>query len=221
MKPVHWYTIAVLLTLAARFARLQSAVYYNTEEYVVRYHAGALPSLKVYQNKHLVWFSSPTESHLVSAAMVDQSYTQTGGSFVFPDNRTLSTCTEAEIKTTGIDPSSKAVYLQGNLCSKVSFSIHFKAIHLKFQGTEYSYLDFSVEMVENSFYNQIRFTYGCERDEQFYGFGAQYSKFNMKGVRLPVFLSEQGVGRGLQPLTKILDALSPGAGKPKSNVIGH
>ena len=42
-------------------------------------------------------------------------------------------------------------------------------------------------------YNQIRLTYGCERNEGFYGFGAQYTFLNMKNKSGPIFLSEQGV----------------------------
>ena len=54
--------------------------------------------------------------------------------------------------------------------------------------------------------------YGADGDEGFYGFGLQYSKVNVKGERLPVFTTEQGVGRGLEPLTFFLDKVAPGTG---------
>lgn len=38
-------------------------------------------------------------------------------------------------------------------------------------------------------------------DEAFLGFGEQYSVLNMKGRRLPIVVSEQGLGRGAQPIT--------------------
>lgn len=41
-----------------------------------------------------------------------------------------------------------------------------------------------------------------------YGFGVQYSVWNMKGRVVPILVSEQGVGRGLQPLTDFLDLVS-------------
>lgn len=68
-------------------------------------------------------------------------------------------------------------------------------------------------MAPSSEYNQLVLAYGCEKGEGFYGFGAQYSSFNMKGRVLPMFLSEQGVGRGLKPVTALLDAVSKGAGQ--------
>ena len=45
-------------------------------------------------------------------------------------------------------------------------------------------------------------------DEAAYGFGVQYSAWNMKGRKLPIIVSEQGVGRGLQPLTDLLNLAS-------------
>lgn len=43
-----------------------------------------------------------------------------------------------------------------------------------------------------------------EQDERIYGLGVQYSAFNLKGRVVPVITSEQGVGRGLEPLSKII-----------------
>jgi alpha-glucosidase len=45
------------------------------------------------------------------------------------------------------------------------------------------------------------------RDEQFHGFGMQASLGDFKGHRVPVVASEQGIGRGRQPLTAIANAL--------------
>ena len=88
------------------------------------------------------------------------------------------------------------------------------AVAIDNKATPTTHLIFNLSMANTSpSYNQLRLTYGCERDERVYGFGAQYSKFDMKGERVPLFLSEQGVGRGLEPLTFILDEASPGTGK--------
>jgi sulfoquinovosidase len=54
--------------------------------------------------------------------------------------------------------------------------------------------------------------YGSERDEAFFGFGQHYSRWNLKGERVPVIISEQGVGRGLQPLTFMLNTFVHGVG---------
>jgi alpha-glucosidase len=59
--------------------------------------------------------------------------------------------------------------------------------------------------------NRLALIYAAERGEGFFGFGAQYSRLDMAGARLPIVVSEQGIGRGLQPLT-LLANLRAGAG---------
>ena len=105
------------------------------------------------------------------------------------------------------------------LCKEAEFELVFQAVDVDNpSSTPTTHLLFNLSLTDPSSssssgqFNQLRLTYGCEKDEQIYGFGAQYSKFNMKGERLPLFLSEQGVGRGLEPLTFLLDEVSPGAG---------
>lgn len=53
---------------------------------------------------------------------------------------------------------------------------------------------------------RIFLTYRCERDENFYGFGESFSFFNLKGRNVPILVSEQGVGRGEQPITDTLNS---------------
>jgi len=60
-------------------------------------------------------------------------------------------------------------------------------------------------------YNRIILTYGSHKDEQFFGFGTQYSNFNLKGKKLFTFTEEQGIGRGDQPITFLADVTN-GAG---------
>ena len=59
--------------------------------------------------------------------------------------------------------------------------------------------------------NKIWFSYECGKDETFHGFGTQYTYWNMKGRRVPIIVSEQGVGRGKQPLSTIVNALEKNA----------
>lgn len=55
-----------------------------------------------------------------------------------------------------------------------------------------------LEFVE---FTRVFFTYSSEVDERFYGFGEQFSHMNFKGKRVPIFVQEQGIGRGDQPIT--------------------
>lgn len=216
METVQYWILAIL-AITAPFGVTPSPTSYKTGDYMISYDPSSLPNIKVYQNDILIWYTSPSQKYYISAAKVDENYTQIGGNFIFPNNSQVDVCTEATITKTGVKPSptsNQIVYLQGNLCGqKASFGIYFQAVQVEDGSAMVSHLTFRVDMTMNDFYNQIRLTYGCEEDEQFYGFGAQYSRFNMKGTRLPVFLSEQGVGRGLEPFTSVLNKLSPGAGK--------
>ena len=49
-------------------------------------------------------------------------------------------------------------------------------------------------------------------DDALLGLGVQYSYLDLRGRAAAVYSTEQGVGRGLQPLTAQMDALDPGAG---------
>eukprot|EP00898_Chlorokybus_atmophyticus_P006490 jgi/Chlat1/6842/Chrsp51S06528 len=59
--------------------------------------------------------------------------------------------------------------------------------------------------------NHIVLTYASSKEEQFFGLGEQFSYFNLKGLRVPVLSCEQGIGRGLQPYTFVLNLLKDGA----------
>lgn len=61
-------------------------------------------------------------------------------------------------------------------------------------------------------FNRLFLNYWCDAAETFHGFGTQFSYVNFKGLRVPVVVSEQGVGRGLQPVTAILNWGGNGAG---------
>ncbi|WP_156114972.1 alpha-glucosidase [Pseudomonas sp. ML96] len=49
--------------------------------------------------------------------------------------------------------------------------------------------------------NRLYLSWQREPDEHFHGFGEQFSAFDLAGRRLPILVQEQGVGRGLEPIT--------------------
>lgn len=60
--------------------------------------------------------------------------------------------------------------------------------------------------------NRVLLTYASEAGEKFYGFGEQFSCFDMKGKRVPIMVQEQGIGRGDQPITMAANLVSYRAG---------
>ena len=223
MKPRLLLAIGLVLGL---LRAVQSVTNYTSGEYTISYDDRQLPMLRIYTEPlgKLVWFSS-TKDHtpLVVAAQATRKVTQIGGNFII-DDKIEEACTDMNITKTGSLPPSDAklgyesVFFEGTLCGGVtSFQLTFQDTIVTEPPSEggqvYHHLRFNATLNDpTGKYNQLRVAYGCAEDEQLYGFGAQYSKFNVKGSRLPVFLSEQGVGRGLQPFTFALNQVSPGAG---------
>jgi alpha-glucosidase (family GH31 glycosyl hydrolase) len=60
--------------------------------------------------------------------------------------------------------------------------------------------------------NRSFLNYWADKSESFHGFGVQYSNWNLKGRRVPIVVAEQGVGRGAQPITAILNSFAKGSG---------
>jgi hypothetical protein len=82
--------------------------------------------------------------------------------------------------------------------------------------SKYTSLEFSVatRLYDTAITNiHTIFSYGCYESESFFGFGEQFTYFNLTGRVVPILVSEQGVGRGLQPITNYLNSeISPGVG---------
>jgi alpha-glucosidase (family GH31 glycosyl hydrolase) len=73
-------------------------------------------------------------------------------------------------------------------------------------------LRFEVEVEEP--YDRVYLTYASSPKERFFGFGTQYTYFDMKGHRVPIFIQEQGIGRGEQPITWAADWRADAGGNP-------
>jgi alpha-glucosidase len=68
--------------------------------------------------------------------------------------------------------------------------------------------------VDDPSYNRVFFTYASSPEERFFGFGTQYTYFDMKGRMVPIFIQEQGIGRGKQPITWAVDWKAGAGGTP-------
>lgn len=166
-------------------------------------------TITVLLGDHVAWSTSPA-ADLISAAQVEQHVQQHGGDYLI-STKTLQECNRVSYDGLSSKPGepNTVISLTGKICDEDKFAITFQAIPA---AEEFTHLQFNVTLF-SSRYNLLRLTYSCAEDEGFYGFGAQYTRLNAKHNRLPLFLSEQGVGRGEEPITVILDTLSPGAGE--------
>ena len=203
------------LVLLLLFKLGNSIITYKTGPFSIVFAPEGPELLNIYNNGQLVWYTSADNSSFINAAQTTYQIQQNGG--VYNINREiLSSCDAAEIQSHGTQPSSSypLVFFSGELCSAVRFFVSFQAVEVKdVMKNTYYHLLFNVTLLGPAAYNEVWLVYGSEVDEGFYGFGFQYSKLNMKGEVLPLFSTEQGVGRGLEPVTLILDIASKGSGK--------
>jgi alpha-glucosidase len=73
-------------------------------------------------------------------------------------------------------------------------------------------LRFEVEVAEP--YDRVYLTHASSPEERFFGFGTQYTYFDMKGYLVPILIQEQGIGRGEQPVTWAVDWKAGAGGTP-------
>src|SRR5918995_2005759 len=73
-------------------------------------------------------------------------------------------------------------------------------------------LRFEAEVEEP--YNRVYLSHASSSVERFFGFGTQFTYFDMKGHLVPILIREQGIGRGEQPVTWAVDWRAGAGGDP-------
>ncbi|GIW43919.1 MAG: alpha-glucosidase [Candidatus Binatia bacterium] len=81
---------------------------------------------------------------------------------------------------------------------------------LTFEPRDQAALHFQLEVHDPRF-NRVSLQFLSDPEERIFGLGEQFTWFDLKGRRVPIVVSEQGIGRGSQPVTAILDLVA-GAG---------
>ncbi len=64
--------------------------------------------------------------------------------------------------------------------------------------------------------NRLTLVTGTEAGEAVHGLGAQYAGWDLRGRVLPLLPRDQGIGRGQQPLSLLVDLFGRGAGAPET-----
>ncbi|QIN82013.1 alpha-glucosidase [Rubrobacter tropicus] len=152
-----------------------------------------------------LWSSVPGES-FVSAARGEETVEERNGHFSVEDE------VEGLLPDQTIDALRRRdgnLVLSGRLVGgsgSVAYTVAFSAV----DGNR---LRFEVE-VDDPSYDRVYLTYATRPEERFFGFGAQYTYSDLKGHEVPVFIQEQGIGRGLQPLTWGADWQAGAGGDP-------
>ena len=156
------------------------------------------------QGGRIIW-QSLSFSDMVEGAQASQDIDFARGCFVFKEKQ-RKTCGKAHFISLTQDPNQ--------LTWMGSFDGCGQNFRLTLSKTEMTHqIAFDLSLVDQaSKLNRLKFNFSSLDSSDFYGFGHQYAQVNMKGKKLPIWAMEQGVGRGQQPLSSVLQLPGVGGG---------
>ncbi|KAH8555350.1 glycosyl hydrolases family 31-domain-containing protein [Umbelopsis sp. PMI_123] len=181
---------------------------YNTGNFSIVIDAQKLNVIVKNSAGRVVWKSIHNYPFVQSTLGHDYIGDGEGGCFKIEEHDERLTVLQT---ITTVKHTDKSVTIQGGIGHKLvppthtdyTFTfIELSPKHLQFQvrvGKE------GVPLQSNS-YRRVIITYESHKEEDFYGFGEQFSYGTLKGQKVPILVREQGVGRGAQPITAILNS---------------
>ena len=165
---------------------------------------GALTITDATDPGHVVWATAPGVPFLAAQAGTE-TVTEARGLIRIEDT---TDTTWARQTVDHIDHAGNTLTMTGTLMHETTGDLAPYVFRLEAESPDT--LRFAAE-VQHAQTDRILLTYACEPNEQFYGFGEQFSFFNLKGRRVPILVREQGLGRGDEPITFFTDMIA-GAG---------
>ena len=156
---------------------------------------------------------------LLTAARVNASYAQSGGTFTWPPlSPPLAACSGLTLSSAAL--RGGAVTLAGAACGgSGSWSLAFAAAP---DGS--GHVAWSAEVSDGGGGGgapALTLALPTPPTAPLLGLGTQYSALDLRGRVWPIWSREQGVGRGLQPVTAGMDSLQAGSGGDFSTTYSH
>lgn len=184
---------------------------YHSGNFLVRWddRSGQLTVEHASRPGFALWQTLPGES-FVQAARGQETVTEARGMFTVRDAWS-DTCSEQDISS--IAPfayAPQSIEISGRLyCQSGQEVLYSLLLDTYADNPDRLELKLATET------NRAFLTYASFPEEHFFGFGEQFSFVDLKGRRVPIWVSEQGVGRGDQPITLGADLTNNGAGGDK------
>ena len=167
---------------------------------------GARLTIRVGQD--IIWESVPKEAFLCTT-QGHSNVKETRGFFTIRDSRPPFT---EEQTLEEIQLIEDAIVLTGTLNGRTS--VPWK-VSLKVLDPEQ--ILFTATLENPAKEPRLLLRYSCQPDERFFGFGEQFTHLDLKGRRLDILSQEPGIGRGIQPLTWLMNRFGAGGDDTRSN----
>jgi len=143
--------------------------------------------------EHVLWSSVPGAA-FVGAGRGRADVEESRGSFTIEEHREE---VYAHQHVAGIAPAEGGLVVSGELRGEGGTATPYV---LRLEPVRTRHLRLVLRVADPGI-NRTYLTYASDPGERFFGFGEQFSYFDLKGRRVPIFVMEQGIGRGAQPLT--------------------
>ena len=165
--------------------------------------------LELYVSGHVIWDTVPGEP-FICASLGASDVEESRGFFSIKDDKLPYTSAQS-IESFEVD--GEGVKLSGQLSGSVQvpWSLTIRQI----DDAQIS-LTAQVSLPDGE--PRLLLRYASTSDEQFFGFGEQFTHLNLKGRRLDIISQEPGIGRGVQPLSWFMNTFfGAGGGETSSN----
>ena len=161
----------------------------------------------------IVWQTSDEVSPFLKAGYaVVQKPPILDGNFQMEEEITYTT-TWQSIETANIDVNETSLVIAGTIGCDTMDTIFSYTFRMSISDVSPQYLIFDAHLSSpTTAVNRLFLSYWSDGVETFHGFGESFTDFTMNGRRIPVLVSEQGVGRGTEPITAYLNSGTEGVG---------
>lgn len=192
---------------------------YESGDFIIKWNAsngGQLTIVHKDRPGFALWQSIPGEAFLMGA-VGNENVIENRGIFKLQDSMSV-TCTRQTIDTLRqVQDSFRDFYffvIAGDLrCSdgtSTPYQIGLFANTIDEDSSKQLLIEPVIDIEDKV--NRTILTFASNPDEHFFGFGEQFTYFDMKGQKVPIWVSEQGVGRGEEPITTAANLTNGGAG---------